>query len=372
MTADGSDRSFGAPRFDVVLRGYDRRQVDEHIARLQRVLSRMRGDLESARSRPASLSPKLGPPPPPGTRPRPSPRPRPDGRPAGEGNDVVGTFTERMHAILQAAEEEANEIRVKARSTARAEEERAAAARATARTEEETVRTSLADLVRQRDAVLADITRMRGQLEGLLSVPTTAITLPTEADAPSAEPGADQPLPGTPGRPEPVPAESEPESADRPAQGPSAARPVGSTVRHPGAAPTRTPVWKTAHEPPIDLFRPASEHRDRSGPDAEPDVDQTRADMPADKPTTTGSPAEQTVVVHAVRPRDHQAGEPAAQNGIESDAAGDARPDATPQAEPASRPASTADFRDPAADTAEGDDDADPSQVERASVARSG
>jgi len=34
MTADGSDRSFGAPRFDVVLRGYDRRQVDEHLSRL--------------------------------------------------------------------------------------------------------------------------------------------------------------------------------------------------------------------------------------------------------------------------------------------------------------------------------------------------
>ena len=42
MTADGSDRSFGAPRFDVVLRGYDRRQVDEHLSRLQRLMGRMR------------------------------------------------------------------------------------------------------------------------------------------------------------------------------------------------------------------------------------------------------------------------------------------------------------------------------------------
>ena len=50
MTTDGADRSFGAPRFDVVLRGYDRRQVDEHLSRLQRVLSRMRGDLDAARA----------------------------------------------------------------------------------------------------------------------------------------------------------------------------------------------------------------------------------------------------------------------------------------------------------------------------------
>ena len=48
MTADGGDRSFGAPRFDVVLRGYDRRQVDEHLSRLQRLMGRMRSDLDAA------------------------------------------------------------------------------------------------------------------------------------------------------------------------------------------------------------------------------------------------------------------------------------------------------------------------------------
>ena len=35
MTADGADRPGGSPRFDVVLRGYDRRQVDEHIVQMQ-------------------------------------------------------------------------------------------------------------------------------------------------------------------------------------------------------------------------------------------------------------------------------------------------------------------------------------------------
>ena len=81
-----------------------------------------------------------------------------------------------MHAILQAAEEEAAEIRNKARAAVRADEERAAGLRAAARAEEEAARRTLADLVRQRDAVLAELTRVRGQLEGLLSGPTARIT----------------------------------------------------------------------------------------------------------------------------------------------------------------------------------------------------
>ena len=165
MTADGSDRSFGAPRFDVVLRGYDRRQVDEHLSRLQRLMGRMRSDLDAARTQQTL---PIGPPAPAGGRPRPTPRPRPDGSPPTGGNDVVGTFTDRMHAILQAAEEEAAEIRNKARTAARADEERATALRAATRVEEETARKTVADLVRQRDAVLAELTRVRGQLEGLL------------------------------------------------------------------------------------------------------------------------------------------------------------------------------------------------------------
>ena len=195
MTADGSDRSFGAPRFDVVLRGYDRRQVDEHLSRLQRLMGRMRSDLDAARTQQAL---PIGPPTPAGGRPRPTPRPRPDGSPPTGGNDVVGTFTDRMHAILQAAEEEAAEIRNKARTAARADEERAAALRAATRAEEETARKTVADLVRQRDAVLAELTRVRGQLEGLLSGPTTRITLPTQESGPDRrEAGAGQPLPGT-------------------------------------------------------------------------------------------------------------------------------------------------------------------------------
>ena len=78
MTADGSDRSFGAPRFDVVLRGYDRRQVDEHLSRLQRLMGRMRSDLDAARG-------KLGPPPA-GGRAAADPAP-PSRRPAAHGGE---------------------------------------------------------------------------------------------------------------------------------------------------------------------------------------------------------------------------------------------------------------------------------------------
>ena len=118
-----------APRFDVVLRGYDRRQVDEHVERLQRVFARMRADLDATRSQsPAAAGPV----------PRIAPRPR-SGVPEG---DQIGGFTDRMQSILAEAEAEAAEIRRNAQQAARAETEG--------------VRAQLADLIRQRDAVLAD------------------------------------------------------------------------------------------------------------------------------------------------------------------------------------------------------------------------
>src|SRR5690606_7123354 len=160
MTSDPG--ALGAPRFDVVLRGYDRKQVDEHVAKLQRVVARMRADLEMARSHPLPMvSPPGGMPAAGGPRPVP-PRPGPGGpQQRGDAPDVVGSFTDRMQSILQAAEEEAAEIRNKARAQARAEEEK--------------VRAQIADLQRQRDALLKELTRMRGQLEGMLAAPTGRI-----------------------------------------------------------------------------------------------------------------------------------------------------------------------------------------------------
>ena len=257
MTADGSDRSFGVPRFDVVLRGYDRRQVDEHLSRVSRVLARLRADLEAASARPG---PPMGSP---AGRPRPSPRRRPD----GESEDVVGTFTDRMRTILQAAEDEAAEIRARAQADARASEERAGSAQASARARD-AVRAELNDLVRQRDTVLADLTRVRGQLEALLSGPTGRIPV---RGGPAVEPGT-EPAPGPaappPRGPDVASAErtallSPPEPAERTALLP-AADPAPGPDAPPVAAPDATvkvPA-RTGEEP----GPPDADHRAPSPP----------------------------------------------------------------------------------------------------------
>jgi hypothetical protein len=289
MTADGSDRTFGAPRFDVVLRGYDRRQVDEHLSRLQRLMARMRSDLDSARTQQPSA---VGPPTPAGGRPRPTPRPRPDGSPPTGAQDIVGTFTDRMHAILQKAEEEAAEIRGKARAAARADEERAAALRASTRTEEETARKTLADLVRQRDAVLAELTRVRGQLEGLLSGPTTRITLPTQESGPDRrEVGAGQPLPGTPEQAPasgPIAVAAGPSGSSAGSGSVQAARAATGTLvlPVPGGAGASSPTEPDAAEPAVSpaektaYMEPLTDEPD--GPAPEP-AEATQADAPAEQ-----------------------------------------------------------------------------------------
>ncbi len=156
MTNDGGGS--GAPRFDVVLRGYDRRQVDEHVARMQRIIGRMRADLELARSQPLPIvQPAAGMPVEHSSRSAPRPRAHP-----GDSPDVVGSFTDRMQTILQSAEEEAAEIRKKAHSSARSELQAA--------------RAEVADLARQRDIMVTELNRLRGQLETMLSAPTAKMT----------------------------------------------------------------------------------------------------------------------------------------------------------------------------------------------------
>jgi hypothetical protein len=298
MTADGSDRSFGAPRFDVVLRGYDRRQVDEHISRLQRLMGRMRNDLDASRGQPV-------PPTPAGGRMRPTPRPRPDGLPATGANDVVGSFTDRMHAILQAAEEEAAEIRGKARAAVRAEEERAGGVRASARAEEEAARRNLADLVRQRDAVLAELTRVRGQLEALLSGPTTRITLPTQESRPDRrEAGAGQPLPGVPAMPGHVPGAPMPPTANGAGPG---RRPSGESSGRPNeAAAERTAVMTPADRTAL-MARLAEEPDDAGPKDAGPDDPGSKdggPDTPAPEAESAPVEATQMVSLHGQAPAD--------------------------------------------------------------------
>jgi syndecan 1 len=286
MTADGGDRPLGAPRFDVVLRGYDRRQVDEHVARLQRVLGRMRADLDAARSQPfPAVGPQGMPPggfPPPmpqNERPRPTPRPRPGGLPAPEGSpDMIGTFTDRMQSILQAAEEEAEEIRGAARVAAQREVE---GARAAARHDNETARAELADLVRQRDEVVAELTRMRGQLEGLLSAPTAQFVAqpprgqrPTpHAAPPPGEPGAaGQPLPGA-----------------HAGGGPSAPAKLGPGAHEADA--DRTTATRARPEP--NVFRPKD--------DGGRSVEEKPAGRVEDAPAKATEAAERTTVVPVLK-----------------------------------------------------------------------
>ncbi|MCE0765843.1 hypothetical protein LWC35_23470 [Pseudonocardia kujensis] len=369
MTADGGERSLGAPRFDVVLRGYDRRQVDEHVARLQRVLARMRADLDAARSHPfpvvgpppPGMGPQrppgpggpMGPPPgpPPGGRPRPTPRPRPGGP---DSPDMIGSFTDRMQSILQAAEEEAEEIRSAARRDARNEAE-------SLRKQQESARTELAELSRQRDAVVAELTRLRGQLEGLLGAPTARFAVTPPASGTSSPPKGEDARTERPGRPSPRP---KPAPAEGPAAG-AAAQPL------PGAAPSQTPsqsgvkagspveettvVRRPESGPgsaPGDLFRPASEARGENRPEPDDEAEPATAMVPlassdedGEKP---GPPARQvepdrTVAVSAVsaRPSVKRSGDTgsAEKSGVTTSSAGSDTPGDTPTsgAEPAAK-----------------------------------
>ncbi|MCF7551578.1 hypothetical protein [Pseudonocardia sp. WMMC193] len=317
-TADGGERALGAPRFDVVLRGYDRRQVDEHVARLQRVLARMRADLDAARSQPF---PVVGPPPgmgpgpmppggpQPGGRPRPTPRPRP-GAPA-ESPDMIGSFTDRMQSILQAAEEEAAEIRAAARRDASAMHD-------SSRQESESLRTELSELHRQRDAVVAELTRLRGQLEGMLAAPTARFAVTPPASGGGAA--------GTP-RPRPAERQAEAREGERaPRDEQPRPRPRPKPVSEASGSSDETTAVRRPDAG--DLFRPAddeaptarsvepdrtmavstvqrsgdTESDEKSGPagkNTPRDTPDTKSDSAAARPADGAS---ETVRVSAVRP----------------------------------------------------------------------
>src|SRR5882724_1605909 len=158
-TSDGETAA--APRFDVVVRGYDRRQVDEHIAGLERTLARQHTELEQARGSANGTNGANG-----------TAQARSgaaalfnagtgSSRPAGTDSstgltpEMISAFTTRLQSILQAAEEEAEEVRTNARNYARKEEEAG--------------RTRLAELERRREGMLADLNRVRGQLDTVLT-----------------------------------------------------------------------------------------------------------------------------------------------------------------------------------------------------------
>jgi DivIVA domain-containing protein len=236
MTADHGDNAVpgryphpvdGEGRFDVVVRGYDRRQVDEHLANLERTIARQRSELQQARS--AS-------------------------RDSGTGNspEKIGEFTGRLKSILEAAEEEAKEIRAEARGYARGEEEAA--------------RARLADLEHRRDGVVSDLSRVRGQLDGLLArlagTPPednqAQLTLPSRGDKAGAAPAPDAQSRPSPAQPQPQSPEQGSRGASvpggelsrpKPTQRPGIGEEIGRPISAPRPAPS-SPAPSSQGSPP--------------------------------------------------------------------------------------------------------------------------
>jgi syndecan 1 len=287
MTADHGDnvvgryqhQSDGESRFDLVVRGYDPRQVDEHIAGLERTISRQRTELEQARES--------------GSRGAHHAAGGQDRASEGAGGltpEMIGSFTTRLQSILQAAEEEAEEVRSNARNFARAEEEAG--------------RARLAELERRRDGVVSDLSRVRSALDGLLSqvagsketpsgtkppAEAASAARPDKAAArpepgPRPEPGQRQPSPrpepgprvGSPlpvaegNRPQPSPRQEEPAPAARPVprQTPSP-QGAGAPSPSPKPRPTPSPRPRTAPSPGVPSpgapGRPVDQQQVRNG-----------------------------------------------------------------------------------------------------------
>lgn len=157
------------PHFDVVLRGYDRSQVDEHVAGLRRMVAQLRAQLavrERRRPGPEEAAPaprgelaatlqegaRTTPPPVDASASAPTTPPAESG---GEDPGMVDAFNERLRGILQAAEQEAQLVRSKAAESLLAEHAESRAA--------------LADLRSQRDAVFDELVRARNHLDELVA-----------------------------------------------------------------------------------------------------------------------------------------------------------------------------------------------------------
>jgi hypothetical protein len=178
LDLSGVEEDSPGPHFDVVLRGYDRRQVDEHVAGLRRMNAQLRAQL-AVRERRRATSPGT---PPSGiegrlsdtiAESRRSPAPGPRDGSGGDGSggpDMGGAFNDRLRGILQAAEQEAQLVRSKAAESLLAEHAESRAA--------------LADLRAQRDAVVDELVRLRGWLDEVVSGPGRPSTPPPALGGP--------------------------------------------------------------------------------------------------------------------------------------------------------------------------------------------
>lgn len=193
LDLSGVAEETAGPHFDVVLRGYHRRQVDDHVAGLRRMVSQLRAQLavRERRRGPAPRSDSAGPDSagpdgagsdtprsdtprsdatagsdaasatvPEGGLPR-QPGPDDQARSGARGAqtrtppDMVGAFNDRLRAILHAAEQEAQSVRSRAAESLLAEHADSRAA--------------LADLRSQRDAVFDELMRTKARLDDLVS-----------------------------------------------------------------------------------------------------------------------------------------------------------------------------------------------------------
>jgi cell division septum initiation protein DivIVA len=163
-------------QFAVVLRGYDRHQVDDYLSQLGTYVAQLREDLAQALAREEATGLELS-------------QVRAElerGRPSF---DALG---ERVSQLLGLAETEADQLRASARSDAeetRASAERdAAQVRSDARRDAdelaESTRSELADLGRLREDLLGDLAEVRASLEDVLARSTRRIDL-SDAAAPA-------------------------------------------------------------------------------------------------------------------------------------------------------------------------------------------
>ena len=175
LDLSGIEEDSPGPHFDVVLRGYDRRQVDEHVAGLRRMNAQLRAQL-AVRERRRSAAPEApassgmvsetrpSSPEDPEARRAPGADQHESGDAAPGSPDMVGAFNDRLRGILQAAEQEAQLVRSKAAESLLAEHAESRAA--------------LAELRAQRDAVVDELVRLRGRLDDIVSGPTRPSAAP--------------------------------------------------------------------------------------------------------------------------------------------------------------------------------------------------
>ena len=178
--------------FDVVLRGYDRHQVDGHLARVAVLVEQMRAELAGSLARESAAAAELA-------------------RVSAElerGRPSFDALGERVSQMLGLAESEAAQMRADADRDAtalrRAAEREAADIRSDARREAEELgaaaRREVAELADRRVELLTEIAQMRDALDGILagaseqwpSLSPSQAPLPTDEDEVTDQAGDDQ------------------------------------------------------------------------------------------------------------------------------------------------------------------------------------